>query len=115
MIRKWLIKLRIIKKVEVPDSFTIEITTEDFANSQYFDNTNCSLAKALRRRFPDENVYVTTNNARIGNNLYTNIDTLTLRDSFFFDEENLKGVWLEIYQRCGKLNKAALTLVLQKV
>ena len=62
----------------IPNKFGVRVTSEDFNSGSYFSPTDCPLARALIRRFPNIYISVGGQTANIGNRVYNiNIDDST--------------------------------------
>ncbi len=60
-------------KLEEPvhdGSFKVVLPAEDLSTADYFDIHTCSLARALKRKFPEKNIKVFGAHAEIGNEYF---------------------------------------------
>jgi len=50
----------------IPNNFGVKITSADFASSDYGNINDCSLAKAIKRKFPNHSVNCGASTVNIG-------------------------------------------------
>lgn len=85
-----------METAELTDVINVTITTEDFATSDYMNTTDCALAKALKRVYPEKEFTVSGFEVEFINESIYKID---------------KGS-LELAIRCGQPNQIPLDVIL---